>query len=77
MACFWTVWRGVGLAVAVLAAMAGGAVAADGSGSRLAALFGGLSSRGRRTQTGYARSYALSMFVGSALVVGALLLVRL
>jgi NADH-quinone oxidoreductase subunit L len=49
----------------------------DGAVNGVAALFGGLSARGRRTQTGYARSYALSMFIGTALVVGALLLVRL
>ena len=49
----------------------------DGIVNGVAALFGGMSSRGRRIQTGYARSYALSMFVGAAIVVGALLLVRL
>jgi NADH-quinone oxidoreductase subunit L len=49
----------------------------DGAVNGVAALFGGMSSRGRRIQTGYARSYALSMFIGAALVVGALLLVRL
>jgi NADH-quinone oxidoreductase subunit L len=49
----------------------------DGAVSGLAALFGGLSSRTRRIQTGYARSYALSMLVGAAILVGALLLVRL
>jgi len=49
----------------------------DGAVNGVAALFGGMSSRGRRTQTGYARSYALSMFIGAAVVVGALLLVRL
>jgi NADH-quinone oxidoreductase subunit L len=31
----------------------------------------------RRVQTGYVRSYALSMFVGAVLLVGALLLVRI
>src|SRR6478736_518788 len=49
----------------------------DGAVNGVAALLGGMSSRGRRVQTGYARSYALSMFIGAALVVGALLLVRL
>ena len=43
----------------------------------LAALIGGTSGRLRRLQTGFVRSYALSMFAGAALVVGALLLVRL
>jgi NADH-quinone oxidoreductase subunit L len=49
----------------------------DGAVNGTAAFLGGLSSRGRRTQTGYARSYALSIFIGAALVAGALLLVRL
>ena len=49
----------------------------DGAVNGVAALFGGMSSRGRRIQTGYARSYALSMFLGAAVLVGALLLVRL
>jgi NADH-quinone oxidoreductase subunit L len=31
----------------------------------------------RRWQTGFVRSYALSMFIGAALLVGAMLLVRL
>jgi NADH-quinone oxidoreductase subunit L len=43
----------------------------------LAALFGGLSGRLRRFQTGFVRSYALSMVFGAALVVVALLAVRL
>ncbi len=34
------------------------------------------SGRLRRTQTGFVRSYAMSMFGGAVLVVGALLLVR-
>lgn len=41
MAGYRTVLAGWGVAAALLAAMAGGAAAADGSGSRLAALFGG------------------------------------
>ena len=38
---------------------------------------GGTSGRLRRLQTGFVRSYALSMLVGAVLLVGALLLVRL
>jgi NADH-quinone oxidoreductase subunit L len=38
---------------------------------------GGSSGRMRRIQTGFVRSYALSMLVGAMLLVGALLLVRL
>ncbi|HEX6921136.1 MAG TPA: NADH-quinone oxidoreductase subunit L [Actinomycetes bacterium] len=49
----------------------------DGVVNGLAALIGGSSGRFRRWQTGFVRSYALSMFVGAALVVGAMLLVRL
>ncbi len=49
----------------------------DGAVNGLAALFGGTSGRVRRIQTGFVRSYALSMFAGAALVVGAMLLVRL
>ncbi|MGC4937737.1 NADH-quinone oxidoreductase subunit L [Kribbella sp. DT2] len=49
----------------------------DGSVNGLAALFGGLSGRLRRFQTGFVRSYALSMVFGAALVVVALLAVRL
>ncbi|MGI8681790.1 MAG: NADH-quinone oxidoreductase subunit L [Mycobacteriales bacterium] len=48
----------------------------DGGVNGLAALVGGSSGRLRRLQTGFVRSYALSMFGGAALVVGALLLVR-
>ena len=40
-------------------------------------LIGGLSSRSPALQTGFARSYALSMLGGAALVVAALVLVRL
>jgi NADH-quinone oxidoreductase subunit L len=49
----------------------------DGIVNGLAAFVGGTSGRLRRVQTGFVRSYALSMFVGAAIVVGALLLVRL
>lgn len=48
----------------------------DGIVNSLAALIGGSSGRLRRWQTGYARSYALSMFVGAVLAVAALLMVR-
>jgi NADH-quinone oxidoreductase subunit L len=43
----------------------------------VAAFFGGLSARSRRIQTGFVRSYALSMLAGAAVVVVAMLLVRL
>jgi NADH-quinone oxidoreductase subunit L len=49
----------------------------DGAVNGLGALFGGLSGRLRLTQTGYARSYALSMLAGAGLVVLALVVVRL
>ncbi|MCI0687249.1 MAG: NADH-quinone oxidoreductase subunit L [Sporichthyaceae bacterium] len=49
----------------------------DGLVNGLAALIGGSSGRLRRLQTGFVRSYALSMFGGAALVAVALLLVRL
>ncbi|WP_280265957.1 NADH-quinone oxidoreductase subunit L [Nocardia wallacei] len=49
----------------------------DGLVNTTAAVLGGLSSRIRRVQTGFVRSYALSMFTGAALVVAALLAVRL
>jgi NADH-quinone oxidoreductase subunit L len=49
----------------------------DGAVNGLAALLGGTSGRVRRLQTGFVRSYALSMFGGVIVVVGALLLVRL
>ncbi|RDI67027.1 NADH-quinone oxidoreductase subunit L [Nocardia pseudobrasiliensis] len=49
----------------------------DGLVNSTAALIGGLSARIRRVQTGFVRSYALSMFTGAALVVAALLAVRL
>jgi NADH-quinone oxidoreductase subunit L len=49
----------------------------DGLVNTVAATVGGTSGRVRRVQTGYVRSYALSMFVGAVLLVGALLLVRI
>ena len=49
----------------------------DGIVNASAAAFGGTSGRLRRMQTGFVRSYALSMFFGAALLVGALLPVRL
>ena len=49
----------------------------DGLVNTVAATVGGTSGRVRRLQTGFVRSYALSMFFGAALVIGALLLVRL
>jgi NADH-quinone oxidoreductase subunit L len=48
----------------------------DGAVNGLAALLGGGSSRSRRLQTGFVRSYALSMLGGAAVLVVALLLVR-
>ncbi|ETA66477.1 NADH-quinone oxidoreductase subunit L [Haloechinothrix halophila] len=48
----------------------------DGFVNGLAALLGGSSGRLRRLQTGFVRSYALSMLVGSFLLVGLLLMVR-
>ena len=48
----------------------------DGAVNGAAALLGGSSGRLRRLQTGFVRSYALSMLGGSVLVVAALLLVR-
>jgi NADH-quinone oxidoreductase subunit L len=49
----------------------------DGLVNTTAATLGGTSGRLRRMQTGFVRSYALSMLVGAVLLVGALLLVRL
>jgi NADH-quinone oxidoreductase subunit L len=51
-------------------------VGVDGSVNALAAGVGRLSNRLRGLQTGYARSYALSMLAGAALVVAAILAVR-
>lgn len=49
----------------------------DGFVNGVAAATGGLSGRMRRLQTGFARSYALSMFGGAVLIVVALILVRM
>jgi NADH-quinone oxidoreductase subunit L len=49
----------------------------DGLVNTIAAAIGGTSGRLRRVQTGFVRSYALSMFFGAALLVGVFLLVRL
>ncbi|KUN78049.1 NADH:ubiquinone oxidoreductase subunit L [Streptomyces bungoensis] len=48
----------------------------DGVVNGTAAGFGGLSGRLRRVQNGFARSYAVSMFGGAALLVAATLLMR-
>jgi NADH-quinone oxidoreductase subunit L len=49
----------------------------DGLVNTVAATMGGTSGRMRRVQTGFVRSYALSMFFGAVLLVGAFLLVRI
>jgi NADH-quinone oxidoreductase subunit L len=49
----------------------------DGAGSGLAALVGKVSDGMRQLQTGFARSYALSMLAGAALVVAVILAVQL
>ncbi|WP_067860952.1 NADH-quinone oxidoreductase subunit L [Nocardia shimofusensis] len=49
----------------------------DGLVNGIAAFIGGLSARARRVQTGFVRSYALSMFTGAALVAAALVAVRI
>jgi NADH-quinone oxidoreductase subunit L len=51
--------------------------AVDGAANGLAALVGRISNGFRRLQTGFARSYALSMLAGAALVVAAILAVQL
>ena len=51
--------------------------AVDGAANGLAALVGRVSDGFRQLQTGFARSYALSMLAGAALVVAAILAVRL
>ena len=50
--------------------------AVDGTVNGMAAGFGGASSRLRRTQSGFVRSYALSMLAGAVAVVAVLLAVR-
>jgi NADH-quinone oxidoreductase subunit L len=49
----------------------------DGFVNGVAAGIGGSSSRVRRWQTGFVRTYATTIFVGAAVIVGALVLVRL
>jgi NADH-quinone oxidoreductase subunit L len=49
----------------------------DGAVNGTAALLGGASGRARRTQTGFVRSYALTMLGGSLVLVAALLAVTL
>ena len=49
----------------------------DGAVNGLAAAVGGGSGRMRRMQTGFVRSYALSMLTGAMLVVGAFLAIQL
>jgi NADH-quinone oxidoreductase subunit L len=49
----------------------------DGAGSGLAAVVGRVSDGLRQLQTGFARSYALSMLAGAALVVAVILAVQL
>ncbi|MEI7778017.1 MAG: NADH-quinone oxidoreductase subunit L [Actinomycetes bacterium] len=48
----------------------------DGAVNGTAALFGGLSTRARKWQNGFARSYALSMLGGAVVIAAALILVR-
>ena len=49
----------------------------DGLVNTLAATVGGSSGRLRRVQTGFVRTYALSMLIGAVLLVAGLLVVRL
>ena len=49
----------------------------DGTVNGTGALFGGLSVRVRRVQTGYVRTYALLILVGAALVLAAMLAARI
>jgi NADH-quinone oxidoreductase subunit L len=51
--------------------------AVDGAGNELAALVRRASDGFRQVQTGFARSYALSMLTGAALVVAAIMAVEL
>ena len=53
------------------------AVGVDGLVNTIAATIGGSSGRLRRVQTGFVRSYALSMLIGAVLLVAGLLVVRL
>jgi len=50
--------------------------AVDGAGNGLAALVSRASGRLRLAETGYVRSYALSMLAGAFLVIGAILAVQ-
>jgi len=49
----------------------------DGLVNTIAATVGGASGRWRKLQTGFVRSYALSMLAGAAVLVALLLVVRL
>jgi NADH-quinone oxidoreductase subunit L len=49
----------------------------DGAVSGTGTAFAGMSQRFRRVQTGYVRSYALSLLLGAALVLAAVLAVNL
>ena len=49
----------------------------DGAVTGTGAAFAGLAGRMRRLQTGFVRSYALSLLAGAVLVLGALLAVNL
>jgi len=49
----------------------------DGLVNGLAATIGGTSGRLRRVQNGFVRSYALSMLMGTVLLLGLLLIVRI
>ena len=49
----------------------------DGTVTGTATLIGALSRRLRLLQTGFVRSYALYMFAGATIIVGALMLVRM
>jgi NADH-quinone oxidoreductase subunit L len=49
----------------------------DGAVNGIASVLGGSSARGRRLQTGFVRSYAMSMLGGAVLLMAALVLVRL
>jgi len=48
----------------------------DGAVNGFAAMVGGTSARARRSQTGFARSYALSMLAGATVVTAALMIAR-
>jgi NADH-quinone oxidoreductase subunit L len=48
----------------------------DGAVNGFAAMVGGTSARARRSQTGFARSYALSMLAGATVVMAALMIAR-